>query len=179
MVGHLHGEPINLINQAVFHKQCLREEIGVPPVVVLMLGTNDLCQDVLRRPEEVARDLISLAMFFRNEGVARVMVVEVLPRFGRNAFRRLDPFTWIPGLYTIPDLEREFQLRVARFNKQLREAVWVNQGLTYLNLTGLHKHIRRWLPDGLHLCPHGRNKLRKALRKAVIVDLLRSRMLAF
>ena len=171
--GYIGSTPLNLIDQALnnFHKMVYR--FSLPHVVVIVLGTNDVCSLYKLPPWELADKLIKLATKFRNCGVQEVMLVECLPRFGRKSFRRSCPFAGNPAVCAVSDMERVFAQRMEGFNNRLQEQCKATPGITLVRLKGLHLEVRAQLEDGLHLSATGREKLRKAIRKEVIVALLR------
>ncbi len=84
------------------------------------------------------------------------------------------------GLTDLAELEIAFEGRVVQFNKKLKESAEVTQGITFLPIKGWHFDTSASLQvDGLHLNDAGTERLRVALRKAVLVDLHRCRSREF
>ncbi len=116
-----------------------------------------------------------MATFFLSNGVENVNLVEVFPRFGRAVSKgHARNFVWSTGLSEVNELEGEFARRMGIFNTHLEESAGVTQGLHYLKVQGFHfDEAANFRPGGLHLNSHGRERLRLAIRKTTIVQLLR------
>ncbi len=174
-VGYLGDEKLNLLPQLKECKHELVSEMGVTQLVFLMLGSNDLISDHTRAPESVASDLVDVATFLLSNGVQKVVLMEVLPRFGKAVSRgRAAKFANSTGLTDVGDLEVEFGRRMTLFNKHLKESAEVTQGLLYMKVQGFHfDEPANFRPCGILLNTLGMERLRVAMRKKAIVELLR------
>ncbi|MCP4260860.1 MAG: hypothetical protein GY774_25625, partial [Planctomycetes bacterium] len=62
------------------------DSCGSPDLMVLMLGTNDLKSFYFdKAPEVIGKQLMDLAKAFGDRGISRILIMEVLPRFGKHA----------------------------------------------------------------------------------------------
>ncbi len=174
--GYLGLERLNCIAQLLHEREEFMDQIDALQVLVLIMGTNDIIHHCDATPETIAEGLVEVAVACLNRGAQRIILVEAFPRFGPavSTGHALE-FVRATGLVEVPDLEVEFAKRVERFNGRLEEAAGVTQGLTFLRVKGLHFCTEASLQtDGLHLNALGVQRLRAALRKAVVVDLQRA-----
>ncbi len=171
--GYIDSPPINFISQAQDNFSRMMYRFTLPQVVVLILGTNDICSEFKKCPWELADALVKLAQKLLNCGVKQVLMVEVLPRYGRKSFRRSCPFAANPNCCAVGDMERVFFERMKAFNARVQDVCRTTPGMSFVKLKGLHLDVKAHLEDGLHLSITGRAKLRKAIRKDAIVALQR------
>ena len=119
LCGHLRTTRLNLITDLIGHERWYVNTFGVPKVLVLCLGTNDICNYPFKSPEEIVDDLLRVLDHFLDMKVRRVLLVECLPRFGiPNLWDT--PFRWREGANTLADAEIQFQQCVNRFNNQIK-----------------------------------------------------------
>ncbi len=166
MCGYVGRKPIALISDLEGEDlEWIVNSYGMADLYILVIGTNDLasrmdltCNDLADRVKDIALKLLQA-------GIKHVAIVEVLPRFGENAFRRANHV----------DAQQMFIYRMLSFNTKIK--YWEKQHLhiSYLPLKGLHKFVVRFLLDGLHLSLEGMKIFKRELRKGATVNLLRSK----
>ncbi len=141
---------------------------GTPDLVILILGTNDLVSDHATSAVDLATRLVEVGKRFLRKGVPWVAIVEVLPRYGIQAFGR------VPWMAT--DIAQDwFFARMVEFNARLKQLAKCEPGIAYLRLKGLHTYVKQFLEDGLHLSLEGRKRFVKALRKGAVVELKKAK----
>ncbi len=174
-VGHIDNTPLNLIREVVVNFDKIMSPLGKIDLMYFFLGSNDLASHWDETPETVADWLYNLGRnMMEKHGVKRVVFLECLCRFGRNAFRRADHFLNDTRFAKNKDVELWYAGRVKQFNARLQYWVKNDARCTYESMKGFHKDLSRKLVDGIHLDRRGRDKLRELLRRSMVVESLRS-----
>ena len=141
---------------------------GIPDLLILVLGSNDIVSEHWTTGEDLANKTVRLARRFLEKGVPRVAITEVLPRYGPRALSRL------PWMST-ERAQEWFYHRMLGYNTKIKWHAKHTAGIAFLRLQGLHTFVSDYLEDGLHLSAEGRQLFVKALRKSCVVELKRGR----
>ena len=175
LVGTAGNKPILFIKDIVQNRQEVYDWINGASTVVLIIGSNDLCSHVELAPEKIADSVLMLALNLRSIGIPRISIVEVLPRFGTQAFPKGHEAVWGVGV-KVEDAEQHFEFRRSRFNLHIKQ--WVKafpqEGVEFIYLRGLHQGLRSMMSDDLHLNGTGYTKFKAVIRKQVICDCHRA-----
>ncbi len=158
--GYIDNRPLNTLEQLWNNFDWVINNYEIPDVVVILLGSNDLCERL--RPVDYSCQIVAIAQEFRSQGTKHVLFPEVLPRYGLNAFRPCPQFLSRFAIVSAKQAERIYMARVLLYNRYVRLACVVN-GFQFVKLRGLHHALRGQLEDGIHLSVQGRRKLRASL----------------
>ncbi len=173
--GQINNQPLNFIEELVKFLPNFRQEYLIPDVLVLMLGSNDLCSFPYESAMGLGLRLAAVGKWFLKNGVKRIVFTEVLPRLGDRAFRPCPQFLRHQDgrMKTIGEAEEEFTMRASEFNCIVWFFCKANGECSLLKWRGLHRRMRSQLIDGIHLSGQGMEKLRRSLKRALIVNLQR------
>ncbi len=167
---YIRTTPINVMDQLEGDLDVIRTNFVRPDVVILVMGTNDICAKPLASPVDLAWKLIKFGKALLRLGVQRVVLTEVLPRYGPRAFRQCPQFFWFSGVSTYRDASKVFDLRRKIFNRTLKNWAKRCPGFVFIKWRGLHHRVYRYM-DGLHLNRWGMKKMAKTLRRTMIREL--------
>ncbi len=170
LCGYIGLKPLNLVEDILGKEVWCVNTFGLPTVVVLYLGTNDMCQYCTKTPEEVAEEVIKVVNNFRNLHVRRILLPECLPRYGGTALGAT-PFMWRSDITSVEGAEVLFEECVRRFNKHLKYKTQFMHNVSYLRLRGLHDNMKERFVDGVHLNADDCGKFAKDLKRAVVTEL--------
>ncbi len=170
LCGHIANRPLVTIEQLWNDFQWVLNNYGVPDVAVIFLGSNDLCNRL--RPVDYSCQIVAVAQEFKSMGTKQVLFPEVLPRYGLNAFNACPQFLTTFDIVSEKDAEKIYYHRVLKFNRYVKLSCAV-PGFRFVRMRGLHRGLRAYLDDGIHLSAKGRKKMRASLRREIIVALLR------
>ncbi len=123
----------------------------------------------------IANTLVELGQKFIKLGVKRVAFCECLPRFGWLAFKHFCTLDESEDVWTIEELEKEFNLRAQEFNTQLKLRSTEDKRFDYIAMRGLREDIVEKLKDGLHLGKQGQTTLMKTLKREVVYNCHKAR----
>ncbi len=149
--------------------------LGKVDLLYFFMGSNDLACHWDETAETMADWLYHLAIkMMEKQGVKRVVFLECLCRYGRNAFKRADHLLKDTRFSRTKDVEHWYAVRVQQFNARLLYWVKSDKRCTFESMKGFHTNLSRKLVDGIHLDRRGRDKLRELLRRSMVVESLRS-----
>ncbi len=172
--GFIGPKALNLLEELWNSLEWVLETYGVPDVVVIIMGSNDLCHNNRLFPVDYSCQVLAIAQEFRAMGTSQVLIAEALPRYGVQAFSACPQFFLTPGINSLADAERELLANVNKSNSWVKIGCKV-PGLNFITFKGLHQAFKLHLEDGLHLTALGRRKMRNSLRRDIVVALLRCR----
>ena len=154
---HCRGKPVHWIGRPGAKIQTIWQELRRRPVltysvVVIMVGSNDLC-NFSRRPADVTNDLLALSENLLSRGVTKVVICQLLHRRSRSHFQ---------GLRDV----KEYNDRVDDTNNLLAEKCKGNVSFwTHEHGVRGRQHQCR---DGIHLNAKGLKSFRYSIMNAML-----------
>ncbi len=144
-------------------------------MVILLLGSNDLTAYLGVSPVRIANQLVELGYKFLQLGVKRVAFCQCIPRFGWLAFKHMCTLDESDDIWTIEELEKEFNDRATEFNSTLEARHKEDGRFDYIAMRGLRENIVQKLKDGLHLGVEGQDTLMHTLRREIVYNCHKAR----
>ncbi len=175
--GEIRGVKLNTLTDMFNHANDIFQEFGVPDLIFLFMGSNDLIEFEPWHPSIIATLLVGVCNLLYTYGVRRVVIPEVVARFGPCGLRVGWQQNWVDGRYGSM-MERYFLWRVNVFNGCVRRTLSAYQQYEPMKMVGFPRNASKWLYDGVHPNAEGFRALRNLLRWSMIKNVLKCKGLA-
>ncbi len=148
---------------------------GVPDIVVLIIGASDVAFYPQKSPRQLAQELFDISVQFIQFGVQRVIVPEVLPRFGPPCYGRRKQFIWKFTIALNFQAEWMLLMRMKDFNSHFVEKTTTYTSICPVRVADLFPPQRGGLLQGLRLTSLARARVCQVIREAMVLDFHRKK----
>ena len=143
--------------------------VSTVDISLICLGSNDILDQHLNQPRQLAEDIFQLANDLILAGSKRVVILPVLFRSGRAAVPR--NFQQNATADDILQAEYDYRNDVIIVNQRLMELCASSETITFRNMRGLIQNWRHKLSaDGVHLRPTAMRTFFNNVRSAFVVE---------